>query len=185
MKNSDEVWTSVMGFEGLYEVSSLGRIKSLARIKNHPISGPSKTKELIRSSAANGYRKSIDFYKGGERKQISLARVVCEAFCGEKPSPLHVVRHLNGDYTDNRAENLAWGTQSENQADAKAHGTWTRGEVHGSSVLTDCTVHIIRAMRRSGLYTYRELATMFGVNKKTAMLAAKGQSWKHLPGAEQ
>jgi hypothetical protein len=59
----------------------------------------------------------------GRARNIAVHVSVCRAFHGEKPTPLHEVRHLNGDPLDNRPENLRWGTRKENAADMRAHGT--------------------------------------------------------------
>jgi hypothetical protein len=90
---TDEVWQPVRDFEGIYEVSNMGRVRSLTR------------KIIARGSSRVAHI------------------LVCEAFHGPKPEPHHEVRHLNGNGQDNRPENLAWGTKSENRADAVRHGT--------------------------------------------------------------
>jgi hypothetical protein len=59
----------------------------------------------------------------GKTRKMLIHREVCEAFHGPKPSPLHEVRHLNGDRSDNRPDNLSWGTRSENAKDRMSHGT--------------------------------------------------------------
>ena len=58
----------------------------------------------------------------GKRKKFKVHRLVCRAFHGEPPSEHHEVRHLDGNPLNNRAENLAWGTRSENAQDRVKHG---------------------------------------------------------------
>lgn len=70
---------------------------------------------------SHGYPK-VNIKNGDLRQAMLVHREVCEAFHGPKPTPDHQVRHLNGDRTDNRAANLAWGTASENALDRIAHG---------------------------------------------------------------
>lgn len=60
---------------------------------------------------------------GDSMKRALVHRLVCIAFHGPKPSEAHQVRHLNGVRSDNRADNLRWGTAAENAADRKLHGT--------------------------------------------------------------
>ncbi|MBT2365235.1 HNH endonuclease [Streptomyces sp. ISL-10] len=60
---------------------------------------------------------------GTRKVQAAVHRLVALAFLGDPPTSKHEVRHLNGDPTDNRAENLAWGTRAENAADSVRHGT--------------------------------------------------------------
>jgi hypothetical protein len=65
------------------------------------------------------------------RKEVLSHRMVCLAFHGLPPSPAHLVRHLNGKKHDNRADNLVWGTPTENCNDKTAHGTqYWRSELH-------------------------------------------------------
>lgn len=58
--------------------------------------------------------------RGAKSRRVHVA--VCETFHGPRPSPKHVVRHLNGNPLDNRSVNLAWGTTAENSADTVRHG---------------------------------------------------------------
>ena len=106
-----ELWRPVVGFEGRYEVSDAGRVRSLitARELTHTVNG-------------QGYhRVSLSSGKGPSRLH-SVYRLVLAAFTGPAPTG-HVARHLNGDPSDNRLANLAYGTYSENNRDTVRHGT--------------------------------------------------------------
>jgi len=93
---------------------------------------------------------SITRYLGGDRWQrLPVHIAVCTAFHGPRPDGLQV-RHLNGVHTDNRAENLAWGTGAENQADRIIHGTDHRGERNYRTTLTESDVRQIRDLRAHG-----------------------------------
>lgn len=95
-----EVWISVDGYEGLYEISSHGNLRN------------SKTlKQLAKSIAGKGYVKA-DLWKDGQRWQTYMHRLVAAAFIGDGPGK--EVNHKNGMKTDNRASNLEWVTSSEN-----------------------------------------------------------------------
>jgi hypothetical protein len=107
-----EEWRPVVGYERLYEVSSLGRVRSLPRNGT-----PGGVRKL--SAGANGYLALVLF--DGRRRHLAVHGLVARAFHGP-PEPGQECRHLNGDPTDNRAENLAWGTSLENKADMVAHG---------------------------------------------------------------
>lgn len=69
-----------------------------------------------------GYSR-VSLGQGKKRPCIPVHKLICKAFHGERPSPSHEIRHLNGVKEDNRAENLAWGTRSENAKDRAKHGT--------------------------------------------------------------
>lgn len=127
-----EVWKPVVGFEDAYEVSSQGRVRSIDRVMT--------TKNGIRLRFRGVMRKPVITPGGypavGMGAPNYMPRtvhvLVCEAFHGPKPKPGMVVRHLNGVSTDNRPENLAWGTHSENNFDLVRHGT------HWKAAQTQC-----------------------------------------------
>ena len=106
----DEVWKPIRGYEGKYEVSSLGRVKSLV-FRNNQTEIP---RERILSATDNGHGyKIVGLSKDGKRKNHYLHRLVAEAFIPNL-SNLEVVDHINHDRSDNRVDNLQWLTQAEN-----------------------------------------------------------------------
>lgn len=118
MTNS-EIWIPVKEYEGLYEVSNLGRVKSLPRynFKDIRILKPYVNKR-------NGY-VYIQLCKKNHPKMFRLHRIVYESFHGVDIGRYDTNRqidHLNGDKTDNRLENLELVTQSENVKRAFANG---------------------------------------------------------------
>ena len=101
--------------KGRYTVSDEGVITSYTQ--------NTKNRVLAGATSAAGYQ-SVGLYVGDEPNPVttSIHRIVCHAFNGPAPSPLHVdVRHLNGNKQDNNALNLAWGTRSENMLDVVQH----------------------------------------------------------------
>ena len=108
MKN--EEWRDVAGYEGLYQVSSMGRVKSLER-KN--CLGRT-VKERILKSRTNRYGyMEVNLCADGKRKMLKVHRLVCQAF-HDNPDNKPEVNHVNEDKTDNRACNLEWSTRREN-----------------------------------------------------------------------
>ena len=112
MKN--EEWRDVVGYEGLYQVSDQGRVKSLERKIPHWRGGERIQKERILKPIddGRGYLR-VDLYAGGKRKRFKVHRLVCQAF-HENPGNKPQVNHINEDKTDNRACNLEWSTRIEN-----------------------------------------------------------------------
>lgn len=131
--NMQEVWKPVPGYEGLYEVSDQGRVRSLDRYVqcSGPVKGAYvsfKKGRLLRPGPSNYGHLSVVLGRGQTRMVHDL---VLRAFVGCPPAK-HECCHGNGDPSDNRLENLRWGTRSENILDAVKHGTWmTPGRIAG------------------------------------------------------
>jgi hypothetical protein len=116
----NERWLPVRGFVGVYAVSSMGRVFSHERV--YPTGWRRGPRLLRLASTKTGYLKVDLNDLSGNRSSQQVHRLVARAFLGE-PLEGQMVRHLNGLGTDNRLENLAWGTASENTYDAISHGT--------------------------------------------------------------
>lgn len=129
---------------------------------------------------------------GGRMLGHPVHRMVAEAFHGARREGLQV-RHLNGNRTDNRSENLAWGTAQENIDDRERHGTTARGArsgMHtrperrspgarnGNAVLTEAQAAQIRDQLRAGL-SRADIARSFGVNWNVVDRIARGETWRH------
>lgn len=119
-----EIWKPVTGFEGKYEVSSLGRVRSLPRTVAHKDGTFTKRAGCILSPGhrSNGYLHVNLYYGHKKSKSIYVHTVVLEAFVGTRPSPEMVARHLDDNRTRNHVDNLAWGTESQNQYDKVRNG---------------------------------------------------------------
>ena len=111
---TEEVWRDVKGYEGLYQVSSDGRVKSLERKFIDKIGRERYVKECILKPAIDRYGYLlVSLYAGGKQKMHTVHRLVCEAF-HENPDNKPQVNHINEIKTDNRASNLEWATAREN-----------------------------------------------------------------------
>lgn len=117
-----EIWKDIAGYEGLYQVSNLGNVKSLPKIKINGKSSSYMTKEKIlkKSRTSTGYWK-IDLKVNGERKSFKVHRLVAFAFIPVIQGK-NQVNHIDGNPLNNEVGNLEWCDQSENMIHAYETG---------------------------------------------------------------
>lgn len=179
MDTSDERWLPVVGYEGVYEVSDQGRVRRIAKSRGAVVG------RILRASRAvrGGYLMvQLQGLAAGKARQLCpIHRLVLTAFSGPPPPGMEC-RHLNGDCTDNRPENLRWGTRKENIHDNIRNGTFSRGESQPGSKLTAEKVGRIKTML--GAATYEEIGREFGVSRALVSKIARGKSWPHVPAPE-
>lgn len=117
MEKMNEIWRPIVNFEGLYDVSNIGRVRSL-NYRGH------NKKEILKSYISNNGYVYIRLTKNGKNKLYRVHRLVAMAFI-PNPNNLPIINHKNEIKTDNRAENLEWCTHSYNWKysgiDKKAH----------------------------------------------------------------
>jgi hypothetical protein len=113
-----EIWKDITGYEGLYQVSNLGRVKSLPRERKTYGKRTYKTKSLLMDApiSEKGYLR-VCLSKDGKQRSYFVHRLVAVAFLDNKNS-YPVVNHINGNKLDNRIENLEFCTQSHNVKEA-------------------------------------------------------------------
>ena len=104
METKTEIWRPVAGYGGRYEVSSMGRVRSLYNKRGKPLAEPLIMKTYVEKSS--GYVR-ITMWMNGNRKHFDVHRMVLETFCGAAPEGCEC-DHINADRTDNRLENLRW-----------------------------------------------------------------------------
>lgn len=107
-----EVWKDVPDYEGLYQVSNLGRVKSLSRYLNTGFGSKRKTKEKILKPSGKVYFH-VELCKGRVNKIFSVHRLVAQAFI-PNPDNLPEIDHIDTDRKNNIVTNLRWVTHSEN-----------------------------------------------------------------------
>lgn len=177
----EEVWKPIPGYEGSYEVSNEGRVRSVPRWIN--FFGKSKWAEgtvlklaISRSHSSEYY--GVNLCKDGVGKVCRVHRLVALAFHGEIP-PDQIVRHRNGNSLDNRSTNLAIGTRLENWEDSIDHGTASVGEGHALSKLTELDALEIRRLLSLGT-SQSKIANLYCVVQTTVSAIHTGKSWGHL-----
>lgn len=172
-----EEWRPVCGYEGRYEVSSFGNVRSLLRkVRRHDGHWQTHAGRVLRQTVGTHGYPTVALCNGAERGTTrTVHTLVAAAFLGPRPEG-HEVRHKNGNRLDPRADNLAYGTGADNQADRIAHGTHCRGEKNAMAKLTALDVKHARSMRNSGA-KFREIARHFNVSEATIHDLVAGRSW--------
>ena len=174
MKDRDqEEWRPVIGYEGLYDVSDLGNVRSACKRKG-------SRGGLLKPGLSSG-KRTVILYRDGTRKTRLVAHLVLEAFTGPRPDGKWA-RHGPGGGQDDRHVNLSWGTPPENAADRVRDKTQLLGEQVPGSKLTAEIVAECRRRYTAG-ETHRRLAAEFGVAQPTLSNAITGRTWGWLPGA--
>lgn len=180
-----EIWKDIVGYEGFYQVSNLGRVKSVARIvikinwqgtrSENPIP------EKIRKLTSEGKYKHLylPLWKDDKGKNFKIHRLVLQAFIGPCPKGMEGC-HNDGDPENNKLDNLRWDTHKNNHQDRLRHGTSNRGAKNGSTKLTEEIVIEMRKMYATGNYLMKEVAEAFGVHKNSIRPIIKGETWKYV-----
>jgi hypothetical protein len=171
--NEKEQWLQVVGYEGKYELSDCGRVRSLPRTRTikgriYRVQGKMLASVV---DPTTGYLV-VRLGDGAAIKKFSVHILVLEAFRGPRPAGLWGL-HNDGVRQRSHLGNLRWGTPAENSADMIAHGNSMRGEKHPKAVLTQEMVEWIKESRQSSL----ALAPVFGVAPSTIRAVRIGQNW--------
>lgn len=159
---------SISGFS-MYHVDKNGKIWSV------------RSRRFLSPNFGDRY-PFVVLSKNGERHRKRVHRLVLETFTGPCPKGMEC-RHLNGDKTDNRLCNLAWGTRKENMHDAIKHGTHPclrHGEASPRAKLKEQDVRMIIYMYRTGLFVQREIADIYNVHLGTIGQILTKRIWKHI-----
>lgn len=118
----------------------------------------------------------------GERVRFMVHRIVLEAFVGPCPEGMEARHFPDRDPTNNRIENLQWGTRLQNQRDRYVQGTDQFGERNPQAKLTEENVVKIRELYATGDYFHKDIAKMFGVSRKAVCFITQGKRWPNTGG---
>ena len=192
-----EEWRDIEGYEGLYQVSSLGQVTSIHNTHN-----------ILHCKfhiSNNGYLR-VCLYKNGRQKNALVHRLVAIAFI-PNPENKREVNHKNGIKTDNRVENLEWATAKENMAHAYKNGLVdyqyrspsllkegyernrdrilkqqserTKGEKNPQSKRTEEMIIKIRQMYKEGM-RFCEISRTLNIDRRQIASIIRGKLWSHI-----
>lgn len=179
MTESIEIWKSVVGLEGYYEVSNLGRVRSIDRVVQGGRWGTEKRKGQDKMACIDkyGYPK-VGLWKNGSLLTITVHRLVATAFIPNKENKA-TVNHIDGCKTNNIVSNLEWATNKENKVHAAINGLTARGIENAGVKITESSVIRARELRDLG-WTYEKIGKEIGVHMSHARRIVLRLNWKHL-----
>lgn len=179
MKPIEEIWKPVKDYEGLYEVSWFGRVRSIDRSMINKRGNKQFFKGRIRTLfiSDNGYLR-VRLSKNGIVKYHPVHRLVLQSF-KIKPDGKDYCNHRDGNKTNNYTSNLEWCTLSENSIHAYKEGLASnKGERHSQSVLSDKEVIDIRTNYKG--VDAKEIAKKYNVKIYTIHSILSRRTYKHL-----
>lgn len=179
----NELWKDIPNYEGLYQASNMGNIRSLDKIVpkwNKPYKRKIKGRVLKKHKANGGYNV-VALHKNKNQKTYKVSRLIGITW-KDNPDNKPEINHKNSIRTDDRAENIEWCTRSENVKHSYDKGNANqKGEKNAYSKLTKKKVLSIRDKYDSGKYSQIELSDMFNISKTTIHNVVKRKTWNHLP----
>jgi hypothetical protein len=170
----EEQWLPVPGYEGLYEVSSYGRVRRSSKSRMAPAGYLLKGRFTWDGYLEYGLCKQQRYW------WVKAHRIVALAFLGPRPFPNAHVAHFDGNKTNNHVSNLRWATPAENEADKKRHGRHRAGPCGERHHMAKLTPEQVKEMRRAALAgrTVKAIASLFGIPMLTAYDAIVGKTWR-------
>lgn len=176
----DEIWREIPGYEGLYEISNLGRARSTPRVLVDKIGRARRYRSKILEGSMNerGYRY-VMLCKDFVQILHAVARLVANAFI-PNPENKPEVNHKSGVKLDNSVDNLEWSTHQENCIHRNSVLKKNVGELTFNSTMTDAQVIEIRKMRAETKLSCRAIGEKFGVKGAAVYMAVMRRTFKHI-----
>lgn len=168
-----EIWKPIPN-ASKYEVSNTGEIRSWNTQGGKRSEFPKIMKKKINKKV--GYYNVGITYDDGTQRTRYLHRLIAEAFLGYQENSL--VRHLDDNRLNNHINNLAWGSQKHNMADAIINGKLPTGTKCSKSVLSERDILLIGRMKKEGL-THECIARIIGVNRSVITALLSGKTYKN------
>lgn len=172
-----EIWKQIEGFEGLYEISSYGRVKTLR--SSPKLKSGDFLSNSIECAIRNGKGyKTVTLYKNKVGKQLMVHRLVAKAFI-PNPNNKPQVNHKDADKHNNNVDNLEWVTNLENKEHSVLNGLSGKGEKNSMAKLTSKDVKYMRYLYSIGIKP-AILAKKYNICKQHLHSIVKFKSWVNI-----
>jgi len=166
------VWKDAPGYEGLYQVSNVGLVKS---VKRQGLDGRIIEERIMKTCPVGKGYLSVVLRKDGKSIREYVHRLVCLAFNKKTIPEYDVVNHKNGLKTCNWYKNLEWVSYHENNQHAYDNNLKAKGEKFYNAKLTESQVSEIKKIGKNG--TFQSIADKYGVTKATIRDILVGKTW--------
>lgn len=180
----EEEWKSIKEFEGLYEISSLGRVRSLDKVIPYKKSLPGTTSfrkgKILKPNINRGGYHLYTLTSNKKPYYRYSHRLVVQYFISDIPSTMEV-NHKDGIKSNNSVENLEICTSAENNKHAGLLNLKPIGTNHTNSRFTHEDLKQIRSILSKNKYTHRSIARMFKVHRSTISRIARNETYKKEP----
>lgn len=172
-----EIWKDIEDYEGLYQISNLGRVKSLERkIKRRNDRIQTVKERILKLNLDKEGYHTVKLHKEGKGKNFKVHRLVALAFISNPDNKLEV-NHIDGIKTDNKVTNLEWNTRNENMQHAVDNGLHDqKGSKSNTAKLTE--EQVLEIMDSNS--TCRVLAKIYNVNSSTINRIKNRKIWKDI-----
>lgn len=186
LRHAPEVFVDIPGYEGYYQVSNYGNVRSLDRVIKEKTGKTQTLKGRVLKQRTNpgGYRY-IELGKNGTKVTFAIHHLVAQAFM-PNPGNKRTVNHIDGNKLDNSLINLEWATYSENLE--HAYKTGLRRAVESSEVasknykrkLTEQQVREIKLLIAAKSLTLKQIANQYNVGRSTIGSIKSDRSWSYI-----
>ena len=176
----NESWKDIPGYEGFYQVSDKGRVRTVRRVVIRRNNSPHTVRsKLLHPWKIDGYLFVALYKERGKPTCISIHRLVLLAFVGPCPEGMEACHFPDNNRTNNHIGNLRWDTKINNASDREIHGTHFRGENSSKAKLTEEKVRQIRKKLGTS-QSMSSIGAEYGVNVATIRDIRDRTTWKHV-----
>lgn len=184
----EEIWKDIPNYEGLYQASNLGRVRSLDRTYKKwredfkrfcicKVKGRILKLCVAKNHCAHNYQK-VSLVKNTISTVTLVHKIITETFLGKRPNNLEV-RHLDGNGMNNIISNLEYSDHKTNMNDRRKHGTIYFGENHFRSIFKNKYIINIRRLYNEGK-NMTEISKLYNCNKTTIRFIVRRFSWRNI-----
>ena len=171
-----EEWKDIEGYEGRYQVSNCGRIRSfLTKCVRNNVEICDENSHMMKPVHNIFGYCVVRLHKNDGGKAFAVHRLVAKAFI-LNPNNLPQVNHMDGNKQNNNSDNLEWVTAKENIAHSFSTGLHMEGSDHPITIIHKEKLHEVVGFRKLGL-SFREIGEQFGIEKSTAAYICRNKTY--------